>query len=128
MLTNRSREEILPVKAEIKSFETGLVDAKKLEEEFNTMHIHSEDLLMRGKGFLMEPEIERLSRLLDDCDHWFCETSTDSNSIDIMHNLCKYCAETDSESTDDDDVDYGTETEDGLDESDVRSTDDDDVD
>ncbi|KAK4007272.1 hypothetical protein OUZ56_012432 [Daphnia magna] len=102
MLTNRSREEIF------------------------------EDLLMRRKAFLMQPEIQRLSRLLDDCDHWFCETSTDSNSRDIIRNLCEYYGETDSGSTDDDDVDQGTETEDELDErepeSDSGSTEDNDVD
>lgn len=96
------------------------------------MHLHSEYLLMRGKAFLMQPEIQRLSRLLDDCDHWFCETSTDSNSRDIIRNLCEYYGETDSGSTDDDDVDQGTETEDELDErepeSDSGSTEDDDVD
>jgi hypothetical protein len=46
----------------------------------------------------------------------FCYTTQDSNSSDIMHKLCKYYGESDSGSTDDDDVDQGTETEDELDE------------
>ncbi|KAK4012316.1 hypothetical protein OUZ56_021416 [Daphnia magna] len=54
------------------------------------------------------------------------------SALGLIRNLCEYYGETDSGSTDDDDVDQGTETEDELDErepeSDSGSTEDDDVD
>jgi hypothetical protein len=79
MLADRSKEEICQVKEEMRRFKSGLVNAKRtLDDEEFKKYLDSEDLLLRGKAFLMQSEINRLSRLLHDCNHWFCETSTDS--------------------------------------------------
>jgi hypothetical protein len=91
---------------------SGLVDAKRtLDEEFEK-YLDSENLLFRGKAFLMHSEINRLSRLLHDCNHWFCKTSTDSNS-DIAHEVGEtydHYYETDSKSIGEDDVDQETKS------------------
>ena len=123
MLADRSKEEICQVKEEMRRFKSGLVDAKRtLDEEFKK-YLDSEDLLLRGKAFLMQSEINRLSRLLHDWNHWFCETSTDSNS-DIAQEVGEpydHYYETDSESMGEDDVDQETKSEDEVDNSDCES-------
>ena len=97
-----------------------MVDAKRtIDEEFKK-HPESEDLLLRGKGFFVQSEIKRLSRLLHNSHHSFCETSTDSNS-DIAHEVGEsydHFYKTDTESMGEDDFDQETKSENKVDNSD----------
>lgn len=52
-------------------YETGLTTIRrKIGDIFQRDH-KSDDILVRGKAFIMQSELKRLDRLLNDCDIWF---------------------------------------------------------
>lgn len=116
MLAIRSKEEISQVKQEMYTFESGLMNAKKkLEDEFE-QHFRSETLLIRGKAFLILPEISRLGRLLNDCNRWFRSENSPSNCdrTDILDEDNDDCDETNSESSDHNNIDQGQISDDEV--------------
>ena len=71
MLFIRSKEEVLQLREEMGRYETGLTTIRrKIEDIFQRDH-KSDDILVRGKAFIMQSELKRLDRLLNDCDIWF---------------------------------------------------------
>lgn len=113
MLAGRSKEEVWQLKEEMRRFESGLEAAKeKLEEVFDKDH-KSDDFLVRGKAFIIQSEIRRLDRLLDDCNVCFRGAVSAYSKRDILRTNTYEDGEsdaTDGESTDGEITDGDGET------------------
>ena len=105
MLCSRSKEEVLQLQEEMKRFEAGLRSNKEILEEVFEKDHKSENILLRGKAYIMQTEIKRLARLLDDCNVWFRGAVSAFSRNNVAHigtndeDESDYA--TDSESTDD---------------------------